>query len=163
MKRITILGICITALVAFAAWAPNVLAYTNASSCANCHSFKGPQHDLHTNMFSCSECHLKNGDNPFIADSCSNCHNPIPLQTRHTDNYGASCDTCHTTSPPPPTEQGSVLNDFDGNGTADILLRNMNTGIWRMNLMNDATVSSDTPTALPYGFNMELAGNTDKD
>jgi hypothetical protein len=29
MKRTTILGICITAFVAIAAWAPNVLAYTN--------------------------------------------------------------------------------------------------------------------------------------
>jgi hypothetical protein len=29
MRKTTILGLCITALVAFAAWAPNVLATTN--------------------------------------------------------------------------------------------------------------------------------------
>ena len=48
MKRTTILGICITAFVAIAAWAPNVLATTNYSNtCDNCHTFTGAQHDFH--------------------------------------------------------------------------------------------------------------------
>ena len=52
MKRTTILGICITAFVAIAAWAPNVLAYYNAggnNGCINCHSLGGTSATTHRN------------------------------------------------------------------------------------------------------------------
>ena len=118
MKRTTILGICITAFVAIAAWAPNALAYSNGSGCASCHSFTGAQHNLHTSQFACSVCHVRNGDDPIVANSCANCHDPVPLQTRHVDNYGQSCDNCHDLAPPAETNCSDGI-DNNNNGLTD--------------------------------------------
>jgi hypothetical protein len=102
MKRTTILGICITAFVAIAAWAPNVLAYENGSSCRNCHSLGGTSattHRNHSNNYGvgCMQCHeQQTGDDPIVANSCGNCHGGgEAIQTRHIDNYGQSCAGCH--------------------------------------------------------------------
>ena len=116
MKRTTILGFCFIALVAFAVWSPNVLATTNYSNtCDNCHTFTGTQHEFHRannslNM-DCGECH-GSSYKPVPSIQCANCHYNTSgkegLLNQHIDNYGASCDNCHT----PP----SACNDSDGDG-----------------------------------------------
>ncbi len=120
MKKVSILLSSIFVLAVLTAWAPNVLSYPNGSSCANCHSFRGTQHDLHTDMFSCSVCHVTTGDNPVVADSCANCHDPVPLQTRHVDNYGASCDSCHDIAPPPPPAETNCSDGIDNDNDGSI-------------------------------------------
>jgi len=96
MKRTTILGICITAFVAIAAWAPNVMAYGTYGSCSGCHggflnanytsntaqdgvdwvapilSEAGGVNSLHEGHvamvdLNCLACHQQEGDNPRIA------------------------------------------------------------------------------------------------
>jgi hypothetical protein len=115
MKRTTILGFCFTALVALAVWAPNVLAYSNGSGCASCHSFKGTSHDNHTAKYDCFVCHVQKGDDPVVVDSCGTCHGGgEAIQTRHIVNYGeASCEGCHLQSSPTPT---CIDGDGDGYG-----------------------------------------------
>ena len=99
MKRTAILGICLTALVACAAWAPNASAYNNHSSCRNCHTitYDNARHAFHRGAtadfgVSCDICH----DNSQVANSCAVCHDAVPLQTRHINNYDGSCAGCHS-------------------------------------------------------------------
>jgi len=101
MKRITILGICITAFVALAAWAPNVIAYTSPSNCANCHDWLTVSHPNHQTRTGCTTCHV-GIPTPLVptANSCATCHDPAPLQSNHINNYGVStCEGCHPQSP----------------------------------------------------------------
>ena len=115
MKRTTILGICITAFVAIAAWAPNVLAYTGNANCTGCHNWfaANSSHDRHQNRgISCSLCHNNN-----TANSCGTCHGGgAAIQTRHIDNYGeASCEGCHPQAPPPPVAETNCSDGIDNN------------------------------------------------
>ena len=89
MKKIIVPGVCIIALVAIAAWAPNVLAMSSFNdngaeglSCADCHSAlansgpSDPNHIAHgepTNQ-DCNSCHLGAFDNPPIGQNCTRCH-----------------------------------------------------------------------------------------
>jgi len=86
MKKTSIIGICITAFVAIAAWAPNVLAFENyraknnepQQGCSDCHTFRPTTHDLHrqTMDISCSTCHVTSPySSPIpVVDTCGNCH-----------------------------------------------------------------------------------------
>ncbi len=113
MKRTTILGICITAFLAIAAWAPNGLAYEYNGSCTSCHNWFSTSHNNHMNRTSCSTCHDNNRNGYTTASSCSSCHDAAPLQTNHINNYGvSSCEGCHPQSPPP----SCIDNDGDGYG-----------------------------------------------
>ena len=106
MKRTTIWGFfCITALVTFAAWAPNVLAYELNGSCTNCHNWfaTNSSHSNHQSRTSCSTCHDSNYNGYTTASSCATCHDPAPLQTNHQYVYGATCTPCHSPSPPTTT------------------------------------------------------------
>ncbi len=99
MKKGSILLFCIIALVAFAAWAPNVEAYSNyGGGCQNCHggflalnyqsntaqdgvAWNTSLHSGHQGFAGCTACHQQIGDNPLIAgpsgdgfNSCMGCH-----------------------------------------------------------------------------------------
>ena len=108
MKRTTILGFCFIALVAFAVWSPNVLAYSSRSDCHNCHS-RSALHPIHQPLGDqyCSTCH----DNSRVSSSCGTCHDAAPLQSNHHYVYDATCTPCHSPSPPP-----SPCTDSDGDG-----------------------------------------------
>ena len=117
MRKNLVLGFCITALMAFAVWAPTVLAYSSNGNCTNCHNWfaNNSSHDRHQNRgISCSLCHDNN-----TANSCATCHDAVPLQTRHVDNYSQSCDDCHTPPPPPAETNCSDGIDNNGNGLTD--------------------------------------------
>ena len=120
MKRTTILGICITAFVAIAAWAPNVLAYENyREGCNDCHTFRPTTHDLHrqTMGISCGTCHVGGTSAPItIASTCATCHDPALLRTNHQNVYGATvCSDCHDIAPPPPVAETNCSDGVDNN------------------------------------------------
>jgi cysteine-rich repeat protein len=112
MSKELIYGICITAFVAIAAWAPNVLAYDSNRNCTNCHNWFNSSHDNHQNRnISCSTCH-----NKTVSASCATCHEPTPLQSNHINNYGVStCAGCHPQSPPPPVAETNCSDGVDNN------------------------------------------------
>ena len=77
MKRTTILGICITALVAFVAWAPNANAFEGffTSQCAGCHGS--------TSVAA-----------PYPSNTCAGCHahGVHPSDAKNTMNVSATPD-----------------------------------------------------------------------
>jgi hypothetical protein len=77
MKRTTILGICITALVAFVAWAPNANATSSlfTSQCDGCHG-------------------STSGVAPYLDNTCAGCHahGVHPDSDKNTMNVSATPD-----------------------------------------------------------------------
>ena len=122
MKRTAIFGFCITALVAFAAWAPNASAFTGRSSCISCHAinYNNTRHQNHrdavnSTSLSCDICH----DSSQVSATCAVCHDPAPLQTNHIDNYGvSSCEGCHPQAPVAETNCSDGI-DNNNNGLTD--------------------------------------------
>ncbi|MFC1845223.1 choice-of-anchor Q domain-containing protein, partial [Thermodesulfobacteriota bacterium] len=55
------------------------------------------------------------------------------------------------------------IADFDGNGTADVLLRNKVNGKWHLFLMNGASNVPNYNIGLPLDLNLEVAGIADFD
>jgi hypothetical protein len=130
MKKISILGICIIALVALATWAPNAGAYRTYQSaddvgdkCSECHpgfqNSSDPTHQLHVSAMTgnCALCHPSNpGSLPVSTsssadgESCIGCHEENGLRLHHTnegvepDSSGLSCTTCHQSDPTPAAE-----------------------------------------------------------
>ena len=99
MKKTLLILSFIIALGVLVTWTPNVLAYSNHSSCRNCHSitYDNARHAFHRDAtadfgVSCDICH----DNNQVKNSCAVCHDAAPLQSNHINNYGvASCQGCH--------------------------------------------------------------------
>jgi len=118
MKKELILGICLTAFVAIAAWAPNVFAYRLNGSCTSCHDWWGTSHSNHQRRTSCSTCHGSDRVGYETAVSCANCHDPVPLQTRHVVNYNQTCNNCHDVAPPAETNCNDGI-DNNNNGLTD--------------------------------------------
>ena len=123
MKKASILGTCIIALVAFAAWAPNVSAMSSFESqgaeglsCAQCHPVFGagpsdPDHVAHAEPAGndCNSCHLGSFNDPPIEQNCTRCHGHAEdaggddtsvgegrgLRQHHQNAGASNCGLCH--------------------------------------------------------------------
>jgi hypothetical protein len=133
MKRFSIVFLCIIALAAFAAWAPEAGAFENYSGCSGCHGgfrsgnyaskvdgslWNDDMHDVHRRTMlsdDCGACH-RDGDNqtPVILDqsqssnarsiSCVGCHDGPGLREHHRNSGAHSCSGCHSTNETPAGE-----------------------------------------------------------
>jgi hypothetical protein len=128
MKKMSILGICIIALVALATWVPNAFGYTTyrdegATNCSACHPGfiggppSGTLHGAHTAYITgCTPCHQTIGSIPVETGNsnndqgpgCTGCHQADGLQEHHTnagapaDGSGLTCANCHPNRTPLP-------------------------------------------------------------
>jgi len=108
MRKTSVLFVCMIALVAFAAWAPNAEANPSTSSCVGCHTdFAGGSgstaHQGHLGLGlpgSCNACHINIGDTP-PTPNCGDCHVQPGLPVHHETAGAASCVACHPGTPAP--------------------------------------------------------------
>jgi hypothetical protein len=119
MKKMSILGICIIALVALATWVPNAFGYTTYRDDPG--FIGGPPsgtlHGAHTAYITgCTPCHQTIGSIPVETGNsnndqgpgCTGCHQADGLQEHHTnegapaDGSGLTCANCHPNRTPLP-------------------------------------------------------------
>jgi hypothetical protein len=95
-------------------------AFTNASSCAACHTFGNSGSTFHQGHLglglpqSCQSCHVQTGDDPVTA-TCAECHVGPGLRAHHEnatspgpDSCGRNTTGCHLGDPTPAPENTAV-------------------------------------------------------
>jgi hypothetical protein len=118
MKKMSILGICIIALVALATWAPNASAYSNFNGgCDGCHGdFRSGTYTSNTSQDPVSwGTNLHSAHQDMVSRNCSACHptsgyNNPPLGGPSGDGFN-SCMGCHGRN-----EDANNLGDGPGRG-----------------------------------------------
>ena len=149
MKRLLPVLLCITALVAFAVWAPNAGANPSTGNCVGCHNFGDESsaiHSAHLNLGlpnSCNTCHGNIGDTP-ATPRCGTCHTARGLSNHHENAGAASCVRCHSGDPAPENSPvpgyasiTAVLDPCDGSeerfNSFTVSLDNDGDGLYDMN------------------------------
>ena len=122
-RKNLVVSFCFVVLVALAAWAPEAGAFTNAGSCATCHTFGSSGSTFHQGHLGlglpgtpqdCNTCHGSIGDNPSTS-TCATCHVGPGLRLHHEnstspgpDSCGRNTTGCHLGDPTPAPENTPV-------------------------------------------------------